>query len=450
MIDIVNFAKNLNGRIIVPGDSDYDKVRQIFYGGIDKKPKAIVRVAGAQDIQKTIAFAKENNLDLAVRSGGHSVMGLCTVDDGVVVDLRDMKRIEINDQDKTAWAQTGLTAGEVTTELDKHNLVLGFGDTGSVGIGGITLGGGIGFVVRKFGLTIDNLLAAEIVTADGRILQTDKDNYPDLFWAIRGGGGNFGVVTKFKYKLHDLSECYGGVMLLPAKPDVIAGLIQISQKAPDELSIIINIMPTPPMPFVPAAQQGKLSVMAMIMYAGDPKEGEKVLVPIRALATPIADMVKPMRYKDIYFPENENYHPTAVSRNLYMKFIDIDLAEKIIDHLNSINAQMKAIQIRILGGALSRVPVESTAYSHRGNNIMINMASFYTTEREKEEQQKWQDEFLQVLDQGDPAIYVNFLGPYEKEKIKNIYTEKTWNRLITIKKKYDPSNFFHNCINISE
>jgi hypothetical protein len=442
------FAKTLTGRIIIPDDADYEKTRKVFAGGIDKKPKMIVRVADAIDVQKTITFAKENNLELAVRSGGHSALGLCSVDDGVVIDLRDMKKLEINQQEKTAWAETGLTASEVTTELDKHNFVLGFGDTGSVGIGGITLGGGSGFLVRKFGLTIDNLLAAEIVTAEGKILQTDKDNYPDLFWAIRGGGGNFGVVTKFKYKLHELRECYGGLLFLPATADVIAGYAKIAHDAPDELSTIINIMPTPPMPFVPAEYHGKLSIMALIMYAGDPKEGEKVIAPIRALAKPVADMVKPMRYKDIFFPEDDSYHPLAVARNLHFHAIDHELAEKCIAHLNALNAPMKALQLRFLGGAMSRIPVDDTAYAHRSNEIMANVAAFYTTAEEKVERQTWAKEFLKLLDQGDPSVYVNFLGEDDFDRIKNAYTETTWNRLVTIKKKYDASNFFHNNINI--
>jgi hypothetical protein len=448
MIDFQDFAKTLKGKIVLPGDSNYDTLRKVFPGEMDKKPKVIVLVADVHDVQKTIAFAKENNLDLSIRSGGHSALGLCVVDDGVVIDLREMRKLEINANDKTVWAETGLTAAEVTNELDKYNLVLGFGDTGSVGIGGITLGGGSGFLVRKFGLTIDNLLAAEIVTADGTILYVDKDNNPDLFWAIRGGGGNFGVVTKFKYKLHELSECYGGMLLLPATADVISGFVGIAQQAPDELSCILNIMPLPPMPFVPKEHHGELSIMAFIVYAGDPKEGEKVVAPIRSLATPFADMVKPMRYKEIFFPEDENYHPIAVARNLHLHTVDHELAEKIIDHLNSLTAPMKVLQLRILGGMMSRIPVDETAYAHRKSEIMGNVASFYTTEAEKEERKKWVDAFLRLLDQGDPAIYVNFLGPYDKDRIRDAYDDTTWNRLLEIKKKYDPANFFHNNINI--
>jgi FAD/FMN-containing dehydrogenase len=299
-----SFSTSIKGKIILPDDVDYDKFRRVFSGEIDRKPRAIVQVVDVEDIRKTIAFTKENNLELSIRNGGHSAMGWGVVDNAVVIDLRAMKKMEVNTDSKTAWLEAGLTAGEVTQELDKYDLVLGFGDTGSVGVGGITLGGGVGFLVRKFGLTIDNLLAAELITADGQILRVDNDNHPDLFWAIRGGGGNFGVVTKFKFKLQELKECYGGLLFLPATPETISKAVEIAKNSPEELSVIFNIMPTPPMPFIQAEHHGKLSIMGMIMYAGDSKEGEKVIAPIRDLASPLADTLKPMRYKDIFFPHN--------------------------------------------------------------------------------------------------------------------------------------------------
>ena len=244
-------------------------------------------------------------------------------------------------------------------------------------MGGITLGGGVGFLVRKFGLTIDNLLAAEVITAEGEILQADNKNNSDLFWAIRGGGGNFGVVTKFKFQLHNLENCFGGMLFLPATPEVIWKAVDIAKNSPEELSVIYNIMPTPPIPFIPAQHHGKLSIMAMVMYAGNPADGEKALAPIRSLAVPLADMLKPMRYKDIYFPENADYHPKAVSKNSHLENIDLGLAEKIVAHLNSLNAQMKVLQLRVLGGAMARVGGLDTAYAHRTSAIMANMATFY-------------------------------------------------------------------------
>jgi len=206
----------LRGSVIRPEDAAYDRARAVFYGGIDKRPAAIVRVADVADVQRVVAMARDGDHELAVRSGGHSIAGHGTTNGGVVLDLRDMAKVEIDAVACTAWVETGATALQVTKAAAEHGLVVGFGDSGSVGVGGITLGGGIGFLVRKHGLTIDSLLAAELVTADGRHLHTDAERYPELFWAIRGGGGNFGVVTRLKFRLHELKQFTGGVLVLPA------------------------------------------------------------------------------------------------------------------------------------------------------------------------------------------------------------------------------------------
>src|SRR3989338_1934240 len=210
---------NFNGQIITPDDPEYDSARTVFMGGIDKHPAFIFRVKDTGDIVKAISFARKKNLEIAVRSGGHSSAGHSTTEGGIVIDLFNLKNLEINTKEKTSWADTGLTAAEYMTNADKQDLVTGFGDTGSVGIGGITLGGGIGFLVRKYGLTIDNLLSAEIVTAHGKLLTADSENNSDLFWALRGGGGNFGVATRFKYKLHEIDKIMGGILILPAEID---------------------------------------------------------------------------------------------------------------------------------------------------------------------------------------------------------------------------------------
>ena len=436
------------GQVILPGDAKYDTMRQVFYGGVDKKPAGIICVTDAEDVTQAILLAKEQKLELAVRSGGHSVAGYSTTEGGMVIDLRDMRKVEVDDVARTVWAETGLTAGELTNELDKHNLVLGFGDTGSVGIGGITLGGGVGFLARKFGLAIDNLLAAELVTASGEVLQVDETNHPDLFWALKGGGGNFGVVTKFKYKLHELGDCYGGFLLLPATPEVIAGFIEIASAAPDELSTIINIMPAFPLPFVPKEYHGQLSIMALMVYAGDPKEGEKVIAPIRALAKPMVDMVKPMRYKEIFHPEGGDYHPTAVSRNMHLHKVDQAVAKEAIEWLGKIDAPIKALQIRVLGGAMARVPEDATAYAHRKNTLMANVAAFYETEAEKVTRQKWVDDFSAALSQGDNAVYIGFLGTTDQNRLLDAYPKETLERLTQVKATYDPDNLFRLNFNI--
>ncbi len=268
-LSISKLRSSFIGQVIVPGDAGYDEARTVFYGGVDRHPAVIIRVANAEEVARVIALARENGLELAVRSGGHSNAGHGTTEGGIVLDLSNMKDLQINVQSKTAWVETGMTAGEYVSATAAHGLTTGFGDTGTVGLGGITLGGGVGYLVRKHGLTIDNLLAAEVVTADGQLLHVDDKNHPDLFWAIRGGGGNFGVATRFQFKLHDVDLILGGMLCLPATPDAIASFIAEAESAPDELSTIANVMTAPPMPFLPADVHGKPIIMAMMVYAGD-------------------------------------------------------------------------------------------------------------------------------------------------------------------------------------
>jgi FAD/FMN-containing dehydrogenase len=293
-------AAAVDGRIITPGNAAYDQARTIFYGGFDRRPAVIVRPTDASDVSQVVSLARETGLELAVRSGGHSLAGHSTTDGGIVLDLADMNALEIDPERRSAWAQTGLTAAAYTTAANAYGLATGFGDTGSVGIGGITLGGGIGYLVRKHGLTIDQLLAAELVTADGQLLHVDDQSHPELFWAIRGGGGNFGVATRFQFRLQEVSTIVGGLLLLPATPEVLAGFIALADAAPEGLSTIANIMPAPPLPFLPADQHGRLVIMATLAYAGDLQAGQRAVAPLRALATPLADLVRPMPYPEIY------------------------------------------------------------------------------------------------------------------------------------------------------
>src|SRR5215216_2444154 len=228
-------SSNVRGLLILPEDAGYDEARTVFYGGIDRRPALIVRAKDATDVSMVVALARERELELAVRSGGHSVAGHSTTEGGILLDLSEMKNLEIDTEGRTAWAETGLTAGEYTAAVGAHGLATGFGDTGSVGIGGVTLGGGVGYLVRKHGLTIDDVLAAEIVTADGELVYVDAESHPDLFWAIRGGGGNFGVVSRFRYRLHEVGTIVGGMLILPATPDVITSLVAEAEAAPEQL-----------------------------------------------------------------------------------------------------------------------------------------------------------------------------------------------------------------------
>jgi len=432
----------LNGRVITPDDAAYDEARAVFYGGFDRRPALIVRVADAADVSHVIALARERGLELAIRSGGHSVAGHSTTDGGIVLDLSEMKGLEIDVGRRTAWAETGLTAGEFSAAADAHGLATGFGDTGSVGIGGITLGGGVGYLVRKHGLTIDDLLAAEVVTADGELLRVDAETHPDLFWAIRGGGGNFGVATRFQYRLHQVDTIVGGMLVLPATPEVIASFVAEADAAQEELSTIANVMTAPPMPFLPAEVHGRLIIMAMLVYAGEVEAGERAIAPFRALATPIVDMVKPMRYPEIYPPEEEDYHPVASARTMFVDAIDRPTAETIVDLLQASSAQMAVAQIRVLGGAMARVPADATAFAHRSSRIMVNVAALYERPDEAAEHEPWLTAFAAALRQGDGGAYVGFLGDEGEARIRDAYPASTWERLAAIKGRYDPTNLF--------
>ena len=431
------------GRVITPDDSAYEQARTVFYGGIDRRPAAIVRVNRAEEVAHVVNFARENGLELAVRSGGHSVAGHSVTEGGIVLDLSEMRALDINPEARTAWVESGLTAGEYTTAAAIYGLATGFGDTGSVGIGGITLGGGVGYLVRKHGLTIDDLLAAEIVTADGQIRHVDAQTNPDLFWAIRGGGGNFGVVTRFQFRLHEVKTVFGGLLILPATAEVITGFMREAAAAPDELSTIANIMTAPPMPFLPEAVHGKLIVFGMLVYAGDIEAGVQAVAPFRALAQPLADMLHPMSYPEVYPPDEAGYHPVAAARTMFLDHVDHSVAETILNYIQASTAMMAVTQLRALGGAMARVPVEATAFAHRHSRIMANVAALYMQPDEKALHEAWASEFAAAIRQKDTGAYANFLGDEGQERIRAAYPGKTWDRLAAIKARYDPTNLFH-------
>src|SRR5918993_1495822 len=373
-VSIPELRAVLNGRVISPEDAAYDTVRAVFYGARSRRPALIVRVADATDVSHVVSLARERGLELAVRSGGHSLAGHSTTDGGIVLDLSEMKGLEIDLPRRTAWAETGLTAGEYTAAAGAPRP--------ATGIGGITLGGGVGFLVRKYGLTIDDLLAAEIVTAEGELLYVDAESHPDLFWAIRGGGGNFGVATRFKFRLHEVDTIVGGMLILPATSEVISSFVAEAEAAPDELSTIANVMVAPPMPFLPAEAHGRLVIMALLCYAGEVDEGERAIAPF------------------------------AVA------------------------------QIRVLGGAMTRVSADATAFTHRERGIMVALGAVYERPEETAIHEEWVGKFAAALRQGDGGVYVNFLGDEGEARIREAYPGATFERLAEIKGRYDSTNLF--------
>lgn len=441
-ISIPELRSVLNGRVIAPTDASYDAARTVFLGGIDRRPAVIVRPSDATEVSYVVSLARDSGVELAVRSGGHSSAGHSVTEGGIVLDLSEMRALQIDPDQRTAWAETGLTAGEYTNAAAAYGLATGFGDTASVGIGGLTLGGGVGYLVRKYGLTIDDLLAADIVTADGQLRHADAQTNPDLFWAIRGGGGNFGVATRFQFRLHPVDTVFGGILILPATPESITAFMAEAQAAPEELSAIVNIMPAPPMPFLPAELHGQLVIFVMLVYAGPVEAGERALAPFRAIAAPLADLLRPMRYPEMYPPEEDGYHPTAVGHTMFLDHVDRPLAETILSYLQESDAPLRVAQIRALGGAMARVPVEATAFAHRQAHFMTNLAAFYTGPEDKPLREAWLADFAAALDQGSSAAYVNFLGEEGQDRVRNAYPGQTWERLRSIKARYDPTNLF--------
>jgi FAD/FMN-containing dehydrogenase len=436
-------------RAIFPEDSRYESAKTIFYGGMATHPQVIIQVKTAEEVQQVVKLAKETGLDLAIHSGGHSTAGFSTCD-GIVLDLSLMKNLEINEREQTAWAEAGMTTGEYTRIVGEKGFVTGFGDTGSVGIGGITVSGGVGFFVRKWGLAIDQLLAIEIVTADGQLLKADAQKHPDLFWAVREGGGNFGVVTRFQFQLHRLPQVYGGMLVLPAEPKVVTGFVQAAKQASKELSTIFNVMSAPPMPFLPKELHGKMICLAMMVWAGDEESGKAALAPFRALATPLTDMVKPIEYREMFPPEGGDFHPTAVSHTMFINDVDETLAEQIIQKLASSDAPMRATQLRVLGGTFAEVPTDATAFAHRHSQIMVNVAAFYNGESERDAKLLWVRDLAQTLYQGDTGAYIGFISKDELNRIDDAYPAKTKERLAKVKRQFDPTNLFHLNLNIQE
>lgn len=449
-LEIEALTMRLGGRVVMAGHGDYDMLRGIASSNWDHRPLLLACVGSAADVADAVDFARRNQLEIAVRSGGHSVCGHSTTEGGVVIDLRDLNGIDIDLDAMTVWAGSGLTASEVTQALDQHGVAVGFGDSASVGIGGLTLGGGVGYLTRKFGLTIDALVAAEIVTASGSILTVNEASYPDLFWALRGGGGNFGIVTRFCYRLNALPDFTGGPLILEATPENLAGFVAAAKAAPDELTTILLAMPAPPMPFLPPDIVGKTILMGMMAYAGPADEAQQALAPFRTLSTPIADLVRPGPYGMMYMPEDgAAAKPTISVRTLFKDALDLDEAGEILKRLDRCDAPMRMAQIRVLGGAAGRVPCAATAYAHRDAGMLIGFLAMDGDVEAAARHDRWAGICVMALGgAGARGSYVNFLVDQGEDMLRASYSEATWKRLRDVKRIYDQANLFHRNQNI--
>lgn len=444
--EIATELRDVAGQIITPDDPGYDEARQVFVSAVDRRPAVIVRPVNSTDVASVVRFARDSGLQLAVRGGGHSMAGYGVCDDGIVLDMSTLKGIHVDVEGRTARAEAGLTVAEYTREVGQYGFATGFGDMGSVGIVGITLGGGVGYLSRKVGLTIDSLLGAEIVTADGELIKVDEQSHPDLFWAIRGGGGNFGVVTSLTFGLVELPTVISGALMLPATAANLSQVIALADSAPDELSVIANVMAAPPMPAVPDEVHGQRVIWLELCWSGDVRSAG-VVEELRAIAPPILDTVRPIAYAEIFPSEGHGgKHPGSTMRTLFLDRIDEAVAQDLLDRLDE--QPMTMVQIRVMGGAIARVPADATAYAHRQSSILINLIAIHPAPQLEAAAQAWVARTVAAITQTDRGAYLNFLGDEGAERVRAAYPGETWDRLVEVKRRYDPANLFRGNQNI--
>jgi FAD/FMN-containing dehydrogenase len=442
--DLDAFAATLTGPLLLPDAPGYEEARHVWNRLHDRRPAVIVQAADASDVQRAVIFARESGLEIAVRSGGHSLAGYSTGDGVLVVDLRGLRGLVIDPQSRLVFAGPGLTAGEVTNALAEHDLAIPFGDTSTVGIAGLTLGGGIGYLARKHGLAIDRLRSLEVVTAAGELVTASEQENPDLFWALRGGGGNFGIVTRFEYEAVEVGQTLSGAIFLPLTAEVVAGVLKAAAEAPEELTTITNIMATPPAPFIPEEMVGTPSVGVTLVYAGDPEEGHRVLESFRRLAAPIAEVVAPMPYPGIYqFTEEAGVPVPNTTRSMFADDLDEAAIATIVERMSAKETPPAVItQLRVFGGEMSRPAADATAFAHRDARVMFSIFTMHIDPATVADEQAWTDAYFAELAPLGIGVYVNFLESEGEARIRQAYPAETHRRLSVAKAHWDPANVF--------
>jgi hypothetical protein len=431
------FRATFRGEIIQPGDSGYERARQIWNASINKYPGIIARCSGVADVVVAVDFARENDLLVAVRGGGHNVAGRALCDNGMVIDLSGMKGIHVDAKNHTARVQGGATLGDVDRETHLYGLAVPAGVVSKTGIAGLTLGGGVGWLVRKYGLACDNVLSFEIVTADGKPRVASANENQDLFWALRGGGGNFGVVTSFEFRAHPVSTVLGGMIIYPRDQamEVLRFYRDFTQSAPEELTAYVALLYTP---------DGIPAVAVIACYCGDVTEGEKVFKPLRTFSSPMVDLIQPMPFPqmqsllDAGFPHgNYNYWKSTFLR----EFSD-DAIIALVEHANRAISPLSAVVIEFYGGVASRVGVSETAFAQRQAQYEVGILAQWVDPGESQRHIEWARSLADSMHAFSSGAYLlNFLGEEGEDTIKAAFGPN-YDRLTAVKKKYDPYNFF--------
>ena len=444
---ITELESSFRGELIRRGDQAFDEQRRIWNGSISRRPALIARCTGVADVIAAVRFARRTGLEVAVRSGGHSFPGLSVADDALLVDLAPMKGIRVDPVAQTARAQAGVLLGELDRETQQFGLAVPAGIVTHTGLAGLTLGGGIGWLMRKYGLTIDQLLSVDLITADGELVKASENENADLFWGVRGGGGNFGIVTDFEFRLNPLGpEVVAGPVFWPMESshEVLRFYRDWIADAPDELMTIVVHRKAPALPFVPEEYHGKPVVMVIACYAGPVEEGEKSVRPLKEFGGPIIDLCVPkpfLAHQAMFDPSFPHY------RWYYFKSCDVsELTDDVIDitveHSLRIESPFTAFPIWQMGGAVARVGEDESAFSGRNVGFTYNIGGCTETADGFDEERQWVRDFWSALEPYHMGVYVNFLGDEGEDRIRESYGAEKYARLQELKRRYDPENFF--------
>ena len=444
---VAELKSGFKGEVLVPADADYDGARAIWNAMIDKRPALIARAAQTADVVRAVNFARDNGLPLAIRAGGHNIAGNALVDDGLVIDLSRMKAARVDATARRVVIEAGAVLADLDAATQAHGLAVPLGINSTTGVAGLTLGGGFGWLSRKHGLTIDNLESAEVVTAKGEVVRASAGEHPDLFWALRGGGGNFGVVTRFEFRLHPVGpELLTGLIVYPIAEarSVLRQYHEFATKAPDELTVWAVLRKAPPLPFLPPAVHGQPVIVLAALYAGDPKKGEPLVAPLRTFGKPVGEHVGVGPYTGW----QQAFDPllTAGARNYWKSHNFTTLADGLFDAtlhaVDTLPSPHCEIFIGALGGATMRPAVDSAAYSQRDARFVMNVHGRWETAAEDARGIGWARDFFKAATPfSTGGVYVNFMTADEGDRVRAAYGAN-YARLAKVKRQYDPGNLF--------
>ena len=444
---VLELENSLRGEVLLPSDPAFEQQRRIWNGSIDRRPALIARCTGVADVIAAVRFARRTAVEVAVRGGGHSFPGLSVADGALLVDLGPMKGIRVDPEARTARAQAGVLLGELDRETQQFGLAVPAGIVTHTGLAGLTLGGGIGWLMRKYGLTIDQLVSVDLITADGEFVKASENENSDLFWGVRGGGGNFGIVTEFEFDLVPLGPTVMAGPIFWAmedSPEVLRFYRDWVADAPDELMTIVVHRKAPPLPFVPETLHGKPVVMVICCWAGAVEDGERAIRPMREFGNPVADVCTPKPFLDHQAMFDPSFPP---GRWYYFKSCDVPgLTDEIIDttveHSLRISSPLTAFPIWQMGGAVARVGEDETAFNGRNAGFTYNIGASTATAEGFDEEREWVRTFWSALEPHFTSVYVNFLMEEGEDRVRQAYGAQKYDRLKMLKRKYDPDNFF--------